>query len=1215
MPYGTDTYGVEAFGSEGVAPAQIVTMTTGIPSDAVFGAGGSVVRSVTMAAGIASAEAFGATGAKVNFILTMPSGIASGEAFGTNGSINRNVTMLAGIPSANVFGTPFMAMFMVNMLNGIVSGEAFGNGGEVLNNYVPGWSVKVLRLSGGVVAELGRHTGLKFQKALSGKGSGTITVLLEDALEIGLLNEELVWRVFYDGIWAYSFFSEAVDEKRVSQDMARSVTFSGPGIAECLEWGTILPQGYPAWTNRNWSYTNARSLKIWRDLFAAVQGRGGLPMVVPSFSDATDSSGAAWVDSVSMEIEPGGTLYSYLDKLTSIAGVDWIMTPSFGLDVFRDYGTHNETKVRFQIASDQITFQRGRDRSGLRNVGYAEGSLGGIQEAVDAGSVSTWGRRETYIQAGDSVDSASSAAIAAQLVDQSKDERVQITFSVMPASPDRKVFYNYDVGDWVGVEADEPGIAGNYRVVAITCSIDTEGNSIVELGMQSLFEFKEARLEKLQANGGGNSSVSAGLQSGMTPGGTITAGVPAGTPTAPTGLSLSTGANENRVYIDVSWTTVTPVEPDPVVAYEVELSRVVGGVVSAQRTVTAPVRFEPVEPNVQYSVRVRAITRLGRSSAFLGPSLITAGQDATIPATVTGLLLGAAIRSITLTWNEVADIDVVNGNGTYDVQIDTVNTFGSPNLRGKRVSGTVMSFTDLPTQAPTLYYGRARAVDSSGNVGPWSSIASGTTQQAVGTDITPLSIDTALIAAAAITNAKIANLAVDSAKISDVSAGKITAGTITAATITLGSGGVFRAGRGLAPYHYVLIDENGIRFYLNGSAPYAGGTLSLEANVSTGNLAITGAITATTLATTGAGTIGGTLDVYNTLTMQSGGLFRSAPSGERVEIGFGFLSDVRFYSSSASENSPGVVDAQVSGTRGSLNLVCPNVSGSDSRGFVAMRSAPTSGGIGNVAIGAVDYTLVSGRSCDIHSYLDSAGGAYWYGAGGAQKLRIESSGTLVTQNRIYAEGDIRSLNAGMISDSYRAVWGHRNGIDAWGYSGGAVYQSDNGGDKGTYLNCYSGGWVQVTEFGNALMQWKAGGEWRLMTWDVPVLGGMDALGRVNNANMQIGRYTSSAAYKEDIAPLPMGDDNPIYDLAVKSYKYRSDQVGNAEEINRYYDEGIVGLIAEEVAEVLPQGVNWWRDDNGNRVKPTTIDDRCLVTYLIAAVQHLRQEVKELKGEK
>jgi hypothetical protein len=473
--------------------------------------------------------------------------------------------------------------------------------------------------------------------------------------------------------------------------------------------------------------------------------------------------------------------------------------------------------------------------------------------------------------------------------------------------------------------------------------------------LQSLLEDRLQRLVQIGINGGGSSAVGPTTQVPIPP----TPPITPTTPPAPTGLSLDTGFSDTSSWIDVTWITVAPVDPDPVVEYEVMYGPTAAGTTGAVRVAEPPVRLEPVIPGVEYTVFVRAISRFGVSSPLVGPEVIVAAGDTGVPAQATGLSVAAAIRTLTAVWNENAEPDVVDGHGSYDVQIATDVGF-TTGLRGQRISGTIVSFADLVTGV--TYYVRVRAVDSSGNEGAWSAVANATTGQVVSGDIfaaaitnvqladnaviaakiatdavtspaiqaaaittakianlavttalidaaavttakiANLAVTTALIDDAAITNAKIANLAVDNAKIAalavdsakiadaaittvkigdaqitsakiiSITADKIAAGSITAATITISSAGVLRAGRTSTPFHYMLFDSNGIRMWKSGSAAFTGGTLSLEANVATGNISMVGVITATTLTLTGSGTIQGSLAVTGDITITTGNM-------------------------------------------------------------------------------------------------------------------------------------------------------------------------------------------------------------------------------------------------------------------------------------------------------------------------------------------------------
>ncbi len=74
-------------------------------------------------------------------------------------------------------------------------------------------------------------------------------------------------------------------------------------------------------------------------------------------------------------------------------------------------------------------------------------------------------------------------------------------------------------------------------------------------------------------------------------------------------------------------------------------------------------------------------------------------------------------------WDRNSENDVDLARGQYQVQISTSSSFATI-VEDTVITGTVATFNGLTTG--TLYYVRVRATDSSGNSGPWSSIASTT---------------------------------------------------------------------------------------------------------------------------------------------------------------------------------------------------------------------------------------------------------------------------------------------------------------------------------------------------------------------------------------------------------------------------------------------------------------------------------------------------------
>jgi hypothetical protein len=93
--------------------------------------------------------------------------------------------------------------------------------------------------------------------------------------------------------------------------------------------------------------------------------------------------------------------------------------------------------------------------------------------------------------------------------------------------------------------------------------------------------------------------------------------------------------------------------------------------------------------------------------------------DTTAPVAPTGLSAVAGLNNIIAYWNRNSETDVDLGRGTYQFQLATANTFLPANiLYDKSGSATVASFTGLTTG--TTYYVRVRAIDSTGNVGAFS---------------------------------------------------------------------------------------------------------------------------------------------------------------------------------------------------------------------------------------------------------------------------------------------------------------------------------------------------------------------------------------------------------------------------------------------------------------------------------------------------------------
>ena len=237
-------------------------------------------------------------------------------------------------------------------------------------------------------------------------------------------------------------------------------------------------------------------------------------------------------------------------------------------------------------------------------------------------------------------------------------------------------------------------------------------------------------------------------------------------PSVPTGLALTastitTGSGEIISRISADWTDVASAN---LAYYEVQIRQGAGSYVSYQ-TGTSLYVFDNLVAGLNYTVQVRAVSKMGVPSAFATAVSINALAKTTPPATPGAPIITASLKSAYLSWSAVADTDISH----YEVWRHTADVSGSATRIGTS-GGLAFSNLGLTTGTPYFYW--LKAVNTSGVASAFS--PSGT--------VTPGQVQNGDIAANAIT------------------ADKITAGTITGdrintttalpATITVGVTGV-----------------------------------------------------------------------------------------------------------------------------------------------------------------------------------------------------------------------------------------------------------------------------------------------------------------------------------------------------------------------------------------------------------------------------------------
>jgi len=177
---------------------------------------------------------------------------------------------------------------------------------------------------------------------------------------------------------------------------------------------------------------------------------------------------------------------------------EWMMRPNFVLDIRRLFGQRRDRQVVFYEGSlATVSKQRSRQRSDIANLIAVQDTLGNYAIVGDTASKARWRQREHYSRPTGTFSPESLTAIAQTIMYRDKDERATWTIKVAPDAEGRRVFEDYNLGDWVGISrylGGQPNLVERFRVMAISLRVDADNNEDLELSLQTNAEFYLQRL-------------------------------------------------------------------------------------------------------------------------------------------------------------------------------------------------------------------------------------------------------------------------------------------------------------------------------------------------------------------------------------------------------------------------------------------------------------------------------------------------------------------------------------------------------------------------------------------------------------------------------------------------------------------------------------------------------------------------------------------------
>ena len=543
------------------------------------------------------------------------------------------------------------------------------------------------------------------------------------------------------------------------------------------------------------SFTNATVGQILHTFLSEAQGRGWNPGMSWDFTPQRDSAGQVWDDVYTITFDAGQDLLTILEAFAQQAALDFSFRRRT-LRVFNADTALNRSRI------NQAVLQLGRDITEAPNDWTSEELAARVHVRGDENTSITmtvpdaqqpWGTWEAYVNQSGVTDYATLNRLGSWTLEKARQPLVQMTRGILFPTTQYMPFRDYQPGDYISAPGDPEGPftpppLGELRVRQITLvSVDGQGMEGALVLNERFIENSLRRDRLLNAITGGAGSNPGGGGGGTPP------REDTRTPRAPLGLVVGSDTYINEIgepkgQITASWAPVdeaTNGTAMDIVAYEVFVRWAAAGQTFGLRTtVDSPdttAYMGPYDPDEVYEVRVRAVGRNQRRSAFSSTVPVRVEKDAIPPDIPSVPLLDSRLGVVRVVW------DGLSAFGTpMPLDFDHVTVWMSLTASeedGWEVADTLYreGVSAIPNlEYDTPYYFRFTATDRSGNESEPSAVASISVQQLVPTDITPGSIGYELLAEGAVRDDILAD---DAVRNRHVAAGEITGEKIRAYSI------------------------------------------------------------------------------------------------------------------------------------------------------------------------------------------------------------------------------------------------------------------------------------------------------------------------------------------------------------------------------------------------------------------------------------------------
>lgn len=326
-------------------------------------------------------------------------------------------------------------------------------------------------------------------------GSGSFEIHADDAKATSTnLQYGNVVRVRYNGSDVFAFLIERREETLIdaSEEAARLIQISGRGILALLDYAVVYPSSLANVYTVERAFTSKALADIFKTLLDEAQTRGWSGLT-ETFSASTGTPGTpqlplllttyarTWADSHTFYLRAGMTLLDVALQFMDLGGIAFEASPSGSLNAYVTVGSDKSSNTRLRAGVNILAARRSGSAINLANAMVGEGQYI-LDEDTNAGSITTYGRRETYVQIRNVNNAGELAAFNAAYIGStiSPAETLELTVTETPIP-----WQDYTVGDTVQVIIPGGSVNTSYRIRSITAEQQDDGTTTLTLEVNS----------------------------------------------------------------------------------------------------------------------------------------------------------------------------------------------------------------------------------------------------------------------------------------------------------------------------------------------------------------------------------------------------------------------------------------------------------------------------------------------------------------------------------------------------------------------------------------------------------------------------------------------------------------------------------------------------------------------------------------------------------